>query len=64
MNVGGEDVLALGSDFDGIDRNVEVCEPTKMHLIFDELQKKGITARQLEKLASGNVLRVMRDAIG
>jgi len=64
MNIGGEDVLALGSDFDGIDRNVEVCDPTKMHLIFDELQNRGVTPRQLEKLASGNILRVMRDAIG
>lgn len=64
MNIGGEDVLALGSDFDGIDRYVEVCDPTKMHLIFDELQKRGVTARQIEKLASGNVLRVMHDAIG
>jgi len=64
MNTGGEEVLALGSDFDGIDRNVEVCDPTKMHLIFDELQKRGVTPRQLEKLACGNILRVMRDAIG
>lgn len=64
MNVGGEDVIALGSDFDGIDKNVEVCEPTKMHLIFDELQKRGVTSRQLEKLASKNILRVMHDSIG
>ena len=63
LNVGGEDVLALGSDFDGIDRDVEVCEPTQMHLIFDELQKRGVTSRQLEKLASKNILRVMHDAI-
>ena len=64
LNIGGEDVLALGSDFDGIDTNVEVCEPAKMQLIFDALAKCGFTARQIDKLAGENILRVMRDAIG
>lgn len=61
LNVGGEDVIAIGSDADGFDCISEINEPNKMSILFDVLQKKGLTSRQLDKFASGNVLRVMEE---
>ncbi|MGN1148954.1 MAG: dipeptidase [Lachnospiraceae bacterium] len=63
IKVGGEDCVGLGTDFDGIGGNLEIGHPAEMHLLFDLLKKKGLTERQLEKLASGNVLRVIHDAM-
>ena len=63
MKVGGEDVIAIGTDFDGGDGKMEIRRPAQMELLFDVLKKKGLTARQLDKLASGNVLRVMEECI-
>ena len=64
MKVGGEDCVGLGTDFDGIGGSLEIGHPTRMYLLFDLLQKKGVTGRQLDKLASGNVLRVIRETMG
>ena len=63
IEVGGEDCVGLGSDFDGIDGQFEISQPTEMHKLFDALQQKGLSERQLEKVACGNVLRMMRDAL-
>ena len=57
--VGGEDLIALGTDFDGIHGSVEINCPQKMELLFDLLSKKGLSSRVLDKFASGNVLRVL-----
>lgn len=63
LNTGGEDCIALGSDFDGIHGRLEIGSPTDMHLLFDALGKAGLSARQLEKFAYGNALRVLRDSL-
>lgn len=61
LNVGGEDFPAFGTDFDGIGGSFEVGHPTEMDKLFSVLEKKGMTASQLEKFASKNVLRVMKE---
>lgn len=63
INVGGEDCVGLGTDFDGIEGNFEIGESTKMHLLFRQLKKKGITERQLDKFTKGNVLRVIKEVL-
>lgn len=63
IQVGGEDCVGLGTDFDGVGGQLEIGHPAQMYLLFDMLKKKGLTERQLEKLASGNVLRVFHDAV-
>ena len=58
----GEDAVALGTDFDGFEsaslpggiRGVEDIEK-----VWDAMRKKGITPRQLDKIAYGNVMRVI-----
>ena len=63
VQIGGEDCVALGTDFDGIGGTVEVNDPTKMELLFDALKHRGMTPRQLEKFAWGNALRVFDDTL-
>lgn len=63
LKVGGEDCIALGSDFDGIHGELEIGSPTDMPVLFGALEKAGLSARQLEKFAYGNVLRVLHDCL-
>jgi membrane dipeptidase len=63
LQVGGEDCIALGTDFDGIGGTVEVDSPTKMPLLFHALKKQGLTERQLDKFAWGNAMRVLKETL-
>lgn len=63
IDVGGEDCVGMGTDFDGIGGSFEIGHPTEMYRLFDGMKKKGITERQIDKIAADNVLRVMKDAI-
>lgn len=63
IDLGGEDAVALGSDLDGISGNLQVGEISKMPLLFDRLKADGLSERQIEKLARGNVLRVIGEAV-
>jgi membrane dipeptidase len=63
IDIGGEDCVGLGTDFDGIDGTFEIGRPTEMTKLFDALFQTGVTERQLEKFAFGNVLRVMSDTL-
>lgn len=63
IQVGGEDCVGLGTDFDGMDGELEIGHPSEMYRLFDYLEKQGLTQRQLDKIANGNVLRVIRDSM-
>ncbi|MBP7110921.1 MAG: dipeptidase [Firmicutes bacterium] len=63
MNVGGEDVAALGSDFDGISGELEVSDPTRMELIFERLSKEGVPSSAIEKVAWKNAARVITESL-
>ena len=59
--VGGEDVLALGTDFDGFDEGeLDIANLGEMNLVYDAILKKGFSERQMDKILNGNILRVMR----
>ena len=62
-NVGGEDVIALGSDLDGIGGNLEIDSCDKIPLLFKALEKAGWSSRLIEKLAYENALRVIGDVM-
>ena len=64
MNAGGEDVIALGTDFDGFSPAGEIRDVTEMEKLFDALSMAGLTDKQIEKFAYQNVLRVIREVIG
>lgn len=59
LNVGGEDVLALGSDFDGIGGKLEVDGPDKFPCLYEALHRAGISHRVLEKMWRDNILRLL-----
>lgn len=56
--VGGEDILAIGTDFDGTGGQIELNSPAKMPLLFERLIKHGWPLERIEKLAYKNALRV------
>lgn len=62
-NVGGTEVLAIGSDFDGVASRLEIDSPLKMHLLYEALHKAGMTERELEKMFYQNVLRVLEEVL-
>ena len=55
---GGEDVLAVGSDFDGTDRPL-YAGADEMPRFFEDLARAGLPASVLEKLAFRNALRLL-----
>lgn len=64
-NMAGEDVLAVGNDFDGFSgKNPQLDEIRSiadMPLLSEGLLKNGFSSRQVEKIFAGNVLRVIQD---
>lgn len=64
MNVGGIEVLGLGSDFDGIEGQKELTGVQDMPALAEAFTKAGFSGSDIEKIFSKNVLRVYRDVIG
>ena len=64
VRYGGEDIVAIGTDFDGItgDR-YDIQSPDEMYLLFDALKKAGYSERQIDKFRYGNALRVMNEVL-
>lgn len=60
----GEDAVAMGTDFDGFDPDSlsdGIQGVQDIGKVWDAMRKKGITARQMDKIACGNVMRVMQE---
>ena len=55
----GEDILALGSDFDGVEGNLEISSPDRFYLLSDELERQGMPMSIIEKLFYRNAQRVL-----
>jgi membrane dipeptidase len=59
----GHDHVGLGGDMDGIEVSVAgMDDVSKYPALFVELARRGWTQEQLEQLASGNIMRVMKAA--
>ncbi|MFA6940891.1 MAG: dipeptidase [Clostridiaceae bacterium] len=61
-NVGGIDVLALGSDFDGISNQVEIKNASEMDKLHSAL-KGELSEDDIEKIYYKNALRVIKDVL-
>ncbi|WP_296877980.1 dipeptidase [Thomasclavelia sp.] len=59
----GIDYVGLGTDFDGIDQNLEIQDASMMNLLAEALQKAGLSKAEIEKVFYGNVLRVYRQIL-
>ncbi|MGL4108258.1 dipeptidase [Clostridium sp. LP20] len=62
-NVGGIDVISLGSDFDGIGNEVEIKDASEMGKLALELKKAGFTEREIEKIYYKNALRLFIETL-
>jgi len=61
--MGGEDVIGFGSDFDGIDAWPEgLANPADFPALIELLRNHGYTQAQLEKIAGLNYWRFLKDA--
>ena len=62
-NVGGMEVLGLGSDFDGIEGDLELDEAGKVPLLAHALAKEGFHESEIEKIFYGNVLKLYKEML-
>ncbi|WP_139905274.1 dipeptidase [Clostridium thermarum] len=61
--IGGIDVLALGSDFDGISTPVEFEDCSKMDVLYNSLIKNGFSEDEADKIFYKNALRVIKEVM-
>ena len=59
----GVEHIALGSDFDGIDPNIQLKDASLMGLLIQGLKKEGFTTGEIEKIGYQNALRVFKECI-
>lgn len=62
-DVGGMEVLGLGSDFDGIDTNEGIPHAGRMEDLWESLRRAGYTESELDKIFGQNVLRVYEEIL-
>lgn len=62
--VGGEDLPALGSDYDGMDSELAWKDASGTQALVREMEKRGFTPRLIEKICYKNVCRFLSDTIG
>lgn len=61
--IGGVECLALGSDFDGIDTEVEWQDAGSMELFLQGMRRAGFTASECDKVTRENVLRLYKECL-
>ena len=63
INKGGEDVVALGTDFDGIKPDTEIKDASEMHRLYDAFKEAGLSVEQCEKLFWKNADRLLKEIL-
>lgn len=61
--VGGIDVIALGSDFDGINSELEIENMGEMHKLWQALEQNGFHLEEIEKIFYKNAIRIIQDCL-
>ena len=62
-NVGGIEVISLGSDFDGIQNKVEIKDSSQFYKLHDALEKEKFTSNEIEKILYKNVERLFKEVL-
>ena len=63
VRTGGEDFVALGSDFDGISPYEDLKNCLIVPRLTDYMKKEGFSASQIDKIFYKNVLRLYRELL-
>lgn len=61
--VGGIGCIGLGSDFDGIGGELELCGADRLPLLETAMRRDGFTTREIEAVFHENVLRLYREIL-
>lgn len=56
----GVEHIALGTDFDGIDPDIELADASKTPLLVTALERAGLTADEIDCITHKNALRVFK----
>lgn len=62
-NTGGIDVIGLGSDFDGIDGELQMKDCGYLEMLIDGLVRNGFTENEIDKITYKNVKRFLYDIL-
>lgn len=60
---GGIGMIAIGTDFDGINCELEISDISKITLLYDALKKSGFSETDVEKIFYKNAMRVMGEVL-
>ncbi|NLP42624.1 MAG: membrane dipeptidase [Veillonellaceae bacterium] len=63
IDVGGIETAAVGSDFDGIDPELEIIDFSEMKKLADALEQNNFNSGQIDKICHANALRVIKDCL-
>lgn len=63
VNVGGIECLGLGSDFDGMDTDVEWTDAGNMKFLLAGMKKAGFSESECDKICRKNVLRLYKECL-
>lgn len=62
-NIGGIQCIGLGTDFDGIEGDLEIKDASYMQMLVERLEKAGFTNAEVEAICYKNVLRVYKEIL-
>lgn len=63
QKVGGMDCVSLGTDFDGMEGELEIQDASKMSLLVEGMRGHGFTETQVEKICYKNAERFLRESL-
>lgn len=63
IKIGGINCVGLGTDFDGIDSNMELKDASYLPLLEKALKEHGYTNEDIDKIMYQNVLRVLKNVL-
>lgn len=63
LNVGGAEVLALGSDFDGITTNPALAHAGELPKLFEAMVQGGVLPSVVDRVKGENALRMMKEVL-
>ncbi|CVI66435.1 Membrane dipeptidase (Peptidase family M19) [Clostridiales bacterium CHKCI001] len=63
VNLAGIESVGLGTDFDGIERNIEMDDCSMMPILAERMKKAGFSEEEVEKICYKNMLRFIQEVL-
>jgi membrane dipeptidase len=62
-NIGGVECISIGTDFDGIENEVEIKDSSEMEKLYYSLVREKFTIDEIEKIFYKNTERIIKDIL-